>query len=1077
VVAVSSNTRHDRPGIRQNPTGGFRTARRFPAPSGLGENAAVPRFVGRTHALALLGAAREAVVAVPPGVSRRPGFVLVSGEGGMGKTALLSRFAAALADTGALAIWGTCWDAGQAPAYWPWTQALRDLLDRRHDLLDALPAELAAIVPGLAADTEVMAAADDATARLRIFDAAGRLLDRAARGGLIVVILDDLQWSDLSTLDLLRFLIRTPVSGPLLVLGAYRPEELDIPTRTALTELATTGEAVPLDGLSLSEVTELVAGVAGAPAAEAWSADIFRRSAGHPFFTWELTNVVTSGRTASGVPSAVREVIARRIARVSTPCVRLLEAASVAGAQLWPDVLGEATGAEAAVVAHLLGEAHAAGIVTEHSSPDDPPRFTHDLYRESIYASIASGQRLELHHRLGSALARRQARGGGVFAADVARHFAAAAAVVEPESVLRWARIAADAEARRFAFAEAAEQLSRARSAVTAGGSTVDNGDLIDLLTAEADFRDRAGDATTARELLARAWRLATSGQSDPARVGAIALGLDRLGARFAMPRTDLIQALERARTDLAGSGSTMEAQVTAALARQLQHSVVRDRPRAGPLAEDAVRIARRLGDPATLASCLLAKHDVMWTPGTAAQRAAIAGEIAELAERAGDPERRTQGLLLTATALLESGSPAFRASLAEYSFAAVALRQPRHDYLVRTRAAALALLDGDITGGEELVESAYELGLRVGDSDAGNVRMSQRLEVVRARGDADELRAMAGEAARWWVGAPAHAHAVAAGFLARAGDLDGARSELDVVTALPEWRTDRSYLWSVFVGELVTAAIALDDTPLCTELLSQLEPVADTCAVNGALVCFMGSHAHRVGLLHAKLGRPDEARGWLDRALDVHRRLGARAWEAETRSARVERRAPVQERTDETGRERPTLRREGDLWLAGYRGRTAHLRHSKGMQDLAVLLARPGADVSALDLAGSTDRAAPSHAEDRGDPVLDRQALSAYRQRLSELDEELASAQQAHDLARAERAGDERERIATQLRRATRPDGTARRLGATAAERARKAVSARIREAIRRIGQAIPELGAHLDRSVRTGITCRYDP
>ena len=95
----------------------------------------------------------------------------------------------------------------------------------------------------------------------------------------------------------------------------------------------------------------------------------------------------------------------------------------------------------------------------------------------------------------------------------------------------------------------------------------------------------------------------------------------------------------------------------------------------------------------------------------------------------------------------------------------------------------------------------------------------------------------MAADAVRWWIGAQAHAHAVAAGFYARAGDLDAARRELNTVLALDDWRADRSYLWSVFIGEMATAAIALRDRPLCQRLLDDLLPVADTCAVNGALV------------------------------------------------------------------------------------------------------------------------------------------------------------------------------------------------------------------------------------------------
>ena len=112
-----------------------------------------------------------------------------------------------------------------------------------------------------------------------------------------------------------------------------------------------------------------------------------------------------------------------------------------------------------------------------------------------------------------------------------------------------------------------------------------------------------------------------------------------------------------------------------------------------------------------------------------------------------------------------------------------------------------------------------------------------------------------------------------------------------------------------------------------------------------------------------------------------------------------------------------------------------------------------------------------------RAEPVLDHAGLIAYRRRLTELDDELASAQDNADLARQQRASEEREQLLAELRRATRPDGSSRSLSNTAAERARKAVTARIRDAIRRISDAHPELGTHLDRTIRTGTTCRYEP
>jgi hypothetical protein len=130
-------------------------------------------------------------------------------------------------------------------------------------------------------------------------------------------------------------------------------------------------------------------------------------------------------------------------------------------------------------------------------------------------------------------------------------------------------------------------------------------------------------------------------------------------------------------------------------------------------------------------------------------------------------------------------------------------------------------------------------------------------------------------------------------------------------------------------------------------------------------------------------------------------------------------------------------------MWQATYRGQSAYLRDMKGLHDLAVLLAHPGVDVSSLELAGvrvSTGGA---------DATLDRTALVAYRHRLAELDGELDEARSRSDLAAQERAVDEREQLLTYLRRAMRPEGRSRLLGATTAERARKAVTARIRDAI----------------------------
>ena len=396
------------------------------------------------------------------------------------------------------------------------------------------------------------------------------------------------------------------------------------------------------------------------------------------------------------------------------------------------------------------------------------------------------------------------------------------------------------------------------------------------------------------------------------------------------MRRHDVIEPLEAARQAVAGRDISLEAQLTAAMARELQHSVPQDRPRARPLSEHALQLARQADDPAALLACLLARHDLLWTPGSAQERLGLARDIVGIAERLGDEERRAEGLLLVANALLETGSPAFRPALDAYLAAAEAIGQPRFRYLALTRRAALELLDGRLSEAAQLVEEAARLGERIQEPDTGNVRMSQRLELVRAQGDAAAQRAFAGEAVRWWIGTPVHAHAVAAGFLARAGDLDAARQEVDIVLELGAWQADRSYLWSVFVGNLTDAAVRLEDAELCARILAAFRPVTSSCGVNGAVVAFAGSHAHFAGIAAAALGRDEEARTLLGQAAAVHARLGASAWEAASRDA-LRALAATSPPTVPGHRQVAVLRREQRAWTVSYGPERATVPDTKG--------------------------------------------------------------------------------------------------------------------------------------------------
>jgi hypothetical protein len=180
---------------------------------------------------------------------------------------------------------------------------------------------------------------------------------------------------------------------------------------------------------------------------------------------------------------------------------------------------------------------------------------------------------------------------------------------------------------------------------------------------------------------------------------------------------------------------------------------------------------------------------------------------------------------------------------------------------------------------------------------------------------------------------------------------------------------------------------------------------------------------------------------------------------------------------------------RQGDYWTIGYQGHVAFLKATWGLHDLALLLRNPGRELHVCELVGQVI-AGPEllrkggHAagscqggllSDAG-PILDARAKGEYKRRLDDLRRDLEEAERFNDPARAERARDEMDALAQQLASAVGFGGRNRTIG-SAAERARSAVTKRIKCSIKRIGEAIPSLGSHLATRVKTGYFCSYNP
>ena len=331
---------------------------------------------------------------------------------------------------------------------------------------------------------------------------------------------------------------------------------------------------------------------------------------------------------------------------------------------------------------------------------------------------------------------------------------------------------------------------------------------------------------------------------------------------------------------------------------------------------------------------------------------------------------------------------------------------------------------------------------------------------------------------------------------------------------------------WLVYMTVLAVVASELNDRPSAASLYELLLPYAHRVAITGAGLTCWGSVSHYLGLLASTLGRVAEASRHFADATALHDRMGARPFRAwtELAHARLLLGADAATRRPEatalltsalaTARElgmegltakarrlglesEPTaepdgaavFHNEGDLWTLAYAGKTVHLKHSKGLADIAILLANPGKQVHVADLIAFSSRPPETRNVDaatlvddglrisRGDPVdpaLDARARADYRERLADLHRDLEDAERCNDEGRAGRARAELDFIAGELASALGLGGRSRRAGSPV-ERARKAVASRIRFSLTHITHLHPALASHLRRYIRTGTFCTY--
>jgi DNA-binding SARP family transcriptional activator len=414
-------------------------------------------------------------------------LLMLAGEPGIGKTRTAAEFAAHARSRGVRVLWGRCYETEGAPPYWPWLEALRSYLgDRDHSHLGVSPAVLAELLPELRERLPYLEPApeiaDPKQARFRLLDTTTTFLIGAARTEPLVLILDDLHAADAGSLMLLEFVAHRLSDAPLLVVGTFRDVELTRghPLSHALAELTRERlfERLPLRGLAEADVRRFLEVTLGVAAPDALVTAVHAQTEGNPLFVTEVVRLLVQegrltpdtlveGRDWSiGVPEGVRDVIGRRLDRLSPRCNDLLRLASVLGSEFRLDQLARLNDdLSPDELLETVEEALAANLVEEVPDGADCYRFPHTLIQETLAAELSTTRRVRLHARIGEALEELYGPRAEAHAGELVHHFAEAETVLGATKLVQYAQLAGEQALAAHAYEEARAYFERALAA------------------------------------------------------------------------------------------------------------------------------------------------------------------------------------------------------------------------------------------------------------------------------------------------------------------------------------------------------------------------------------------------------------------------------------------------------------------------------------------------------------------------------------------------------------------------------------------------------------------------------------
>ena len=846
-------------------------------------------FVGRDRELEYLRGAVDKALA---GHGR---LVMLVGEPGIGKTQTAVELGRYAADRGACVLWGRCYEREGAPSYWPWVQAIRAYVGscdpvRLEAELGGGAAALAEVVPDLRERLPDLGSlprlADEKQARFRLLDSLASFLRRAAEHQPLMLVLDDLNAADAGSLMMLEFVAHELTGAHLLLVGTFRDIELGRghPLLQTLAELTREQlfERVLLRGLTERDVERFLTTTIGVAPPE----ELVRQTEGNPLFVTEIVRLlhqegkltpeaITESRDGSvGVPEGVRELIGRRLDRLSPGCNEILRLASVIGREFGLDQLAKLPdGLSDEKLLAAVEEALAARVVEELPAAVGRFRFTHALVQETLSTELSTTRRVRVHAVIANALEQLYGDDVELHAAELAYHFAEAVTVLGPEKLIRYSRLAGELAYTAHAYEDAIAHFQRALTAKE--GTPMDDetaGLLFALVRSEFLARQRY-DLDEALARLRRAFEYYADAGDTGHAVEVAAHPIPPVWGETQVPQL-LSRALAMVPSDSLDAGHIL------ANVGRFAGTNDGDYQGACDAFERSLANARRHGDETLERSVLALAARVDWWHLRWEECVTKSSRALELAQAANDQQTEMYARAwLARNAAISGDLPNARAHATISLELADRLRERYWLATARVNSFWLDYLEGDWQAARRLSDA----GLRLQPQDARNLGLRTLLEYQlgeAAEGEAFLERLL--DAMRATAPGSTVEHSEAAATLALVGRITGRHERFDVAEAAAQTVLSASIHIPIFdlharIGLAVLAA-ERSDAAAAEEQYPELE------GQSGTVLILLGMAADRLlGLLALTMEKFDTAFAHFDAALSFCDRSGYRPEYART--------------------------------------------------------------------------------------------------------------------------------------------------------------------------------------------------